>query len=195
VTRLKGLHVLLKAVGDRPSGLALDVVGNLQADPQYVKEIQHLVTVSGLSSIVHFHGILRGEPLIEKLKQAHVLVIPSSYEGFGISYLEGMAFGLPAIGTAAGAIPNLIADGKNGYLIAPGDSATLAKRLQELASDRDRLTSLSLGALKHFQSQPTWDQSFEKGRGFLNAIADAARADQSQPKKKIASAGNAPPSH
>jgi glycosyltransferase involved in cell wall biosynthesis len=129
--------------------------------------MQRFVTVHGLSSIVRFHGILESEALTEKIKQAHVLVIPSSYEGFGIAYLEGMAFGLPAIGTAAGAIPGLITDGENGYLIAPGDSEALARQLTELASNRELLTRLSLNALKRYQSQPTWEQTADKIRGFL----------------------------
>ena len=88
--------------------------------------MQEFVTVNGLSSIVHFHGALDNEPLKQKLKQAHVLIVPSSYEGFGIVYLEGMAFGLPAIGTTAGAAGEIIEHGKTGYLIEPNDSATLA---------------------------------------------------------------------
>ena len=75
-----------------------------------------------LSSIVHFHGSLDNAPLIELLKQSHVLVVPSSYEGFGIVYLEGMGFGLPAIGTTAGAAGEIITHGENGYLIQPDDA-------------------------------------------------------------------------
>ena len=75
----------------------------------------------GLQSTVHFHGPLDNEELIAKYKSAHVLVVPSSYEGFGIVYLEGMAFGLPAIGTTAGAASEIISDGETGFLIPPDD--------------------------------------------------------------------------
>jgi glycosyltransferase involved in cell wall biosynthesis len=193
VTPLKGLHVLLQAVSAHSSGLKLDVVGSLEVDPRYAREMQRLVLVRGLSSIVTFHGVMKGEALVERLEKAQVLVVPSSYEGFGISYLEGMAFGLPAIGTAAGAIPGLIADGQNGYLIAPNDSVALARLLSELVSDRAVLRSLSLGALRYFQSQPTWDQSFGKAQGFLNGMVSAARVDRSGSGRKIASAGPVPP--
>ena len=63
-----------------------------------MRKIQELITANNLSSFVFLDGPLDNEPLIEKLKQAHLLVVPSSYEGFGIVYLEGMCFGLPAIG-------------------------------------------------------------------------------------------------
>jgi glycosyltransferase involved in cell wall biosynthesis len=174
VTPLKGLHVLLEAMVKehttlraQSSAFSLDVVGSPAVDSKYAKEMQRFAVVNGLSSMVRFHGILDGRALIEKLKQAQVLVVPSSYEGFGISYLEGMAFGLPVIGTTAGAIPQLITDGENGYLITPGDSVTLAKRLRGLASDRGLLVRLSLNARKRFDEFPTWDQAAGSIRDFL----------------------------
>src|SRR5574341_2602930 len=167
VTPLKGLHILLEAIGHQPSDVRLDIVGSLSVNPAYVRYVQRKVNTLGLKSKVFFHGILDGEALIERMKSAQVLVIPSSYEGFGIAYLEGMAFGLPAIGTVAGAIPQLVTDGENGYLIAPGDSEALAERLAELASNRELLTRLSLNALNRYQSQPTWEQSAGNIRNFL----------------------------
>jgi len=179
VTPLKGLHVLLEAVAKeqttfsaQPSAFSLDVVGSLDVDRKYVNEIKESIAVRGLSSIVRFHGILDGNALIEKLQQAHVLVIPSFYEGFGISFLEGMAFGLPIIGTSAGAIPQLIKDGENGFLIPPGDSKMLAQRLTQLASDRELLARMSLSARKRFDQFPIWKQSAESIRKFLLKMID-----------------------
>lgn len=170
VTPLKGLHVLLEAISHQPSAFRVDVVGSLDVDKKYVSEIKGYIVVRGLSSTVYFHGILDGDALVEKLQQAHVMIIPSFYEGFGISFLEGMAFGLPAIGTTAGAIPQLIKDGENGFLIQPGDSKTLAQRLAQLASDRELLTQMSLEARKRFDQFPTWEQSAKSIRNFLTHI-------------------------
>ncbi len=167
VTPLKGLHVLLEAVSAQRLAVSVDVVGSLAVDSEYAGDMRRIVAVHGLSSVVRFHGILDGEALAGIMEQAQVLVIPSSYEGFGIAYLEGMAFGLPAIGTTAGAIPQLITDGENGYLVAPGDSRALAARLTELASNRELLIRLSLNALSRYKSQPTWEQTAAKIRGFL----------------------------
>ncbi len=167
VTPLKGLDVLLKAICDCHLTVSVDVVGSLTVNSKYAKEMQRFVMVNGLQSTVHFHGILDGTALVEKLQQTQVLVIPSFYEGFGIAYLEGMAFGLPAVGTTAGAIPRLITDGENGFLIAPGDSEILAKRLHQLASDRGLLTQLSLNARERFDEFATWEKSAESIRNFL----------------------------
>ena len=167
VTPLKGLHVLLEALTHPYSDFQLDIVGSLEIDQVYSREMQRYTTAHGLEDHITFHGVLDGPLLIEQIKQAHLLVIPSFYEGFGIAYLEGMAFGLPAIGTTAGAIPQLISDEENGYLIEPGDSKKLANHLHDLAANRELLTQLSLAALRRFQSQPTWEQSAEAIRNFL----------------------------
>ena len=132
--------------------------------------MQEFVTDNGLSSIVHFHGALDNEPLKQKLKQAHVLIVPSSYEGFGIVYLEGMAFGLPAIGTTAGAAGEIIQHEKTGFLINPSDSETLATYVSQLPTDRNLLTELSLNARKRYIQQPSWNETAGQIRAFLQSM-------------------------
>ena len=166
----KGLHTLLKAVKGQKSKVRVDVVGGLTAEPRYAYEMERYVLTHGLSSSVRFHGALDNEPLIELYKQAHVMVVPSSYEGFGIVYLEGMGFGLPAIGTRAGAASEVITHGEDGYLIEADDDVMLAKILDELSSDRDILARLSLNALKRFRSQPRWEEIASDIREFLQRM-------------------------
>jgi glycosyltransferase involved in cell wall biosynthesis len=143
----------------------------LKAEPKYAEEMQKFVMVNGLSSKVKFHGALDNEPLIEMYKQSHVMVLPSSYEGFGIVYLEGMGFGLPAIGTTAGAASEIITHGKDGYLIEPDDTETLSHILSELATNRELLLELSLNAIDRYKSQPKWDETAKSVREFLFQMA------------------------
>ena len=176
----KGLHVLLNTLSrvgrDNISSYRLDIIGSLSSEPRYSKEMQEFVMVNGLSSIVTFHNALDNEPLIEKLRQAQVLVVPSSYEGFGIVYLEGMRFGLPAIGTSTGAAREIITHGENGYLIEPNDAEGLENHLIELGRDRELLTRLSLNAVKKYQAQPRWEETAKEIRGFLFQVAGASSA-------------------
>jgi glycosyltransferase involved in cell wall biosynthesis len=163
----KGLHTLLNGVKELRSNVCVNVIGSLTPEPAYAKLIQEIIVKQHLSSFVFLHGSLDKEPLIEKLKQAHVLVVPSSYEGFGIVYLEGMGFGLPAVGTTAGAASEVIEHGKTGYLIAPEDSGTLAKYLDSLAEDHGLLTRLSLNARERYLRQPSWNETAKSIRDFL----------------------------
>jgi len=166
----KGLHTLLRAISHQRSAFRVDVVGGLTAEPRYAYEMERYVLTHGLSSLVSFHGALDNEPLVEMYKQAHVMVVPSSYEGFGIVYLEGMGFGLPAIGTTAGAASEIITHGEDGYLIEPDDAESLAEILSELANDREHLLKLSSNAVKRFKSQPRWEETAKNISEFLYQI-------------------------
>lgn len=170
VIERKGLHTLLKAVSTQPSAFRVDVVGSLTSDLHYVKRIQEFISLTHLSSFVLLHDSLDKESLIEKLRQAHVLVVPSSYEGYGIAYLEGMAFGLPAVGTTAGAAGEIVEDGQTGYLIEPNDSASLFAKLKLLAEDRGLLTRLSINARRRYLHQPSWETTAESIRDFLSSF-------------------------
>jgi glycosyltransferase involved in cell wall biosynthesis len=172
----KGLHILLEAVKclrqppEPVEGLKfrVDVVGGLDSEPAYTKQIQGFITANHLSSFVFLHGALDNQPLIEMYKHAHVMVVPSSYEGFGIAYLEGMCFGLPAIGTTAGAAGEIISDAVDGFLIKPGDARSLTHRLKFLRENRDALIRMSLAARRRYLRQPKWEETAGQIREFLS---------------------------
>jgi glycosyltransferase involved in cell wall biosynthesis len=163
----KGLHSLLKAVTHHLSGFRLDVIGSLTSERPYAQQIQKHIADNNLSSFVFLHGTLDKEPLIEMLSQAHVLVVPSSYEGFGIVYLEGMCFGLPAIGTRAGAASEIISDGVDGFLIQPDNADELAGKLRLLSENREKLIQMSLAARDRYLRQPKWEETAGRIRQFL----------------------------
>jgi glycosyltransferase involved in cell wall biosynthesis len=158
---------LLEAVTKLKKRVTVNVVGSLDSEPIYSRRIQKFIADNNLSSFVFLHGSLDKESLIEKLRQSHVLVVPSSYEGFGIVYLEGMSFGLPAIGTTAGAAGEIISDGIDGFLIQPGDADLLASRLNSLNEKRDVLIQMSLAARSRYLRQPKWEESARQIREFL----------------------------
>jgi glycosyltransferase involved in cell wall biosynthesis len=166
----KGLHTLLNAVKSLQSKVSVDVVGSLVSEPDYTKRIQSFITNNNLSSFIFLHNALNNDPLKQKLEQAHVLIVPSSYEGFGIVYLEGMGFGLPAIGTTAGAAGEVIEHGKTGYLIEPNDSQALTAHISRLAEDRNLLTQLSLNARARYIQQPAWTETAGQIRSFLQSM-------------------------
>lgn len=168
VTPRKSLHVLLSALSMIPLNIwRLDVVGDLEIDRRYSREQQKSAAAQGLSGNITWHGRLSDPNLQERMDQSHVLVLPSSYEGFGIVYLEGMHFGLPAIGTTAGAAHEIITDGRNGYLINPDDAPALARKIQNLHDDRQLLARMGSAALEKAQSHPTWEMSMGRVREFL----------------------------
>jgi len=163
----KGLNLLLEAIKILGSECKLNVVGSQDVDPVYASQVREVANQPDLRDKVFFYGKLDDEVLAKVLQASHVLVVPSSYEGFGIVYLEGMAFGLPAIGTTAGAAGEIINDGENGFLVPPEDALKLASCLKTLAGEKELLVRMSLNALERYRNQPSWDQTAWKIRNFL----------------------------
>jgi glycosyltransferase involved in cell wall biosynthesis len=152
---------------NKKDGWRLSVVGSLTADTNYTLNIRRQIERQGLSDNIALLGSLGEAELANEFVRSHALVVPSSYEGFGIVYLEGMAFGLPAIATTAGAAGEIITHGENGFLIPPDDVEALAGHIQTLMRDRERLAAMSLAALKRYHAHPAWEQSAGSIRNFL----------------------------
>jgi glycosyltransferase involved in cell wall biosynthesis len=172
----KGLHTLLAALALLPRETwRLIVVGSLEIDAVYVRQIRDQIASTALSGQVEFTGPLDEEDLAARLAASHVLAVPSSYEGFGIVYLEGMAFGLPALATTAGGAVEIITSGRDGFLVPPGDINTLAGHLSTLAKDRNRLFAMSLAAQYRFVAHPTWEDAGAAIHGFLHSLTIGER--------------------
>jgi len=94
---------------------------------------EHLARELGLERHVSFLGKLNHVERI--IPQAHVLLMPSELESFGLVALEAMACGVPPVATRVGGVPELITDGVDGYLRPVGDIAAQAGRVVELLTD------------------------------------------------------------
>ena len=168
----KGCHLLLQALADLPQGSwQLNVVGDMTVDPPYVRHLKNHASTSGIAPYIHWHGRLADPDLTRLLLTSHVLAVPSTYEGFGIVYLEAMRHGLPAIATSSGAAHEIITDGVQGFLVPPADPLTLARRLQTVNNDRSLLARQSLAALDRALEHPTWAASMSRVRQFLLNMA------------------------
>jgi glycosyltransferase involved in cell wall biosynthesis len=169
LVRRKGLMTLLEALAARPAPSAvLAVAGDGGFEPSFAAAAKRRAERLGLAQRVEWLGPLYDSVLAERLATSQALAVPSSYEGFGIAYLEGMAFGLPAIGGSDGGASEVIRDGENGFLVRPGDVVALADRLRLFADDRMRLESQSIKALQTFRIHPTWRQTGETIQRFLS---------------------------
>ena len=167
----KGLLPMLEDLRTLPPDRwELTVVGSLTTAPNYVRRLQAVARTSRISERIHWLGVCPDEQLVDCLARSHLLFMPYAYEGFGIVFLEGMAFGLPAVGYRLGAAKEIIRHGINGFLVEPNGGKFLATLIETLHADRDQLLQLSLAALRWFRQQPTWDDTMRGIESFLNSM-------------------------
>ncbi|SEV97589.1 glycosyltransferase family 4 protein [Luteibacter sp. 329MFSha] len=91
------------------------------------------------------------DTLIRLYRHADVFCLPSIQEGFGIVFLEAMASELPIVATSACAIPEVVPHGRAGWLVPPGDVASLAHALIRLLTDPSRREAYGRQGLAHVQ--------------------------------------------
>jgi teichuronic acid biosynthesis glycosyltransferase TuaC len=135
--------------------------------------LERLAADLGLSERVELAGQLAPERALERLAEAHVFVLPSVDEAFGVAYVEAMAAGLPAVGTRGEAGPQEIAAAGDGLrLVPPGDVEALAAELDALLSEPEYLQELGEQARATVARAFTWESC---GRATVAAYEDALR--------------------
>ena len=95
----------------------------------------------------------------EYYKQATVFCLPTRLEPFGIVFLEAMAHKLPVVATNIGAIPELIIDGKNGYLVEPDNPQQLAEKLIESIESPERCKAFGEYGHQRLWDTYTWEKT------------------------------------
>jgi phosphatidylinositol alpha-1,6-mannosyltransferase len=97
--------------------------------------LEQIANGRGVLRHVHFLSGLSYPQIAACYQACEIFALPSRGEGFGLVYLEAMACGKPVIGGAHGGAPEVIDDGKTGYLVQHGDGDQLATSLETLLAD------------------------------------------------------------
>ena len=144
VTRQKGLPVLLRAAASLDPAAQLVVCAGQADTPELEAEVSELAAQlrASRSGVVWISGMLAKREVIQLLTHATVFACPSLYEPLGIVNLEAMACGTAVVGSRVGGIPEVVADGKTGLLVPPGDPAALAGAINALVADAPRAAEM-----------------------------------------------------
>jgi glycosyltransferase involved in cell wall biosynthesis len=132
--KLKGHHYLLEATKEILHfcpGAKLLLVG---AGPQE-KNLLRIIEEEGLGPSVILPGFRDDAPQV--LNTLDVFVFPSLEEALGTAVLEAMAMKRPVVATRVGGIPEVVQEGKTGYLVEPGNPGAIAEKVIPLLQDKD----------------------------------------------------------
>ncbi len=152
----KGYDLLVAALatlGDLP--WRLTIVGDRRRDAQASARLDADILRHGLTARIAIEGAVSAERLAELYSAADVFVLASRYEGYGMAFAQAIAYGVPVIGTTAGAIPETVPAGA-GLLVPPDDVPALAAALRLLISDAGERARLARNARSAANLLPTW---------------------------------------
>lgn len=152
---IKGLHILLKAVAilkrDYPhiqvfvAGQGLwgsTFMGRLKT-PGYGLYIKRLIKNLGLEGNFVLTGLLDAEGVADMLLKSNVFVIPSAVENSPNSLAEAMLLGVPCIGSYTGGVPEMLENGRCGFLYPFLEEAMLAEYIRRIFQSDEQAIQLS----------------------------------------------------
>ncbi|MGZ4912504.1 MAG: glycosyltransferase family 4 protein [Halobacteriota archaeon] len=152
----KGISYLIEAFAavQRVERAELVIVGR---DSHGLKQqLLEQARALGVLNAVTFRNSVPLRELIALYQGATLTVVPSSLEGFSKPALESMACGTPVVGSAVGAIPQLIDEG-SGVIVPPRDASALADALLRLLQHRERTLLMGAAARQRALTRFSWD--------------------------------------
>jgi glycosyltransferase involved in cell wall biosynthesis len=136
----KGIDALLAAVA---SPYAVPIDFTVFGEGAFAKQVRE---AANNSSNLEFRGVHKGDPAT-MFDTADILVLPSLYgEGMPMVIIEAMSCGCVPVASGIGSIPEIIEDGRTGFLIRRSLAETLGDISQAVAADPIVLTSIAAGA-------------------------------------------------
>jgi glycosyltransferase involved in cell wall biosynthesis len=118
----------------------------------------------GLTAEVEFLGFVSDMPSF--MAQIDVFVLPSLFEGLGVSVLEAMAAGKPVIASRVGGLPEVVVDTVTGLLVAPRDAEGLAGAITKLAGNRAMARQMGQQGRERLKGNFTLEQMARKNEAY-----------------------------
>lgn len=122
----------------------------------YQSKLERLARELQVDAGVKFFGRVSEEKKFELLAKAHILLMPSVHEGWGLVVPEAASQGTPAVGYRTAGVQDVIIDGKTGILVEAGQPKKLAAEAFKLWNDRPRYRRYQIAGIKRASSM-NWD--------------------------------------
>ena len=158
VSLRKGGYFVLQAWKKlRPKGATLNFYGSMQMEMRAEDR--------GVTGVT-FYGNRPQAEVQEAYRNSHVLIFPTLCDGFGMVVPEAMAAGCAVITTKNAGAADWIEEGKNGWVVKPGDANALAEAIEKALDAGDRLEAMRAQA-QETARQNSWDHFRENFRQTL----------------------------
>jgi len=176
LTEDKGVHIGVEAVrilSERlsPRRVTLDIVGSGPED--YIGSLRGRIDGHGLGGDVRIMEQVPHDELMESYAGYDAFLFTSLWEEpFGMTAIESMSRGLPVVASSVGGVPEIISNGRNGFLVPPGDAERLADVVESLVKDSGLARRISEEGVRTVLERYTNDRVFDQTEEcLLGAIA------------------------
>lgn len=169
LTKAKGIEDALEVcrlAKQHYPGIVLWVVG--QSTEAYNSQIHTIIRDKGLQQHVRMYGYVSQNKKYELMSKAHLIILPSVKEGWGLTVPESGYVGTPAIGYDVAGLADVIKDGHTGILTAPNPVA-MAHAVEGLLSNRELYGKLAQGAQRLAKTY-SWDECAKTALSVLECI-------------------------
>lgn len=152
---------IIRSLSFLPVNVSLIVIGKGNEGPR----LQKLTEEMDLRDRVKFLGHVDYMEIPKFFSVCDVFVRPSRSEGFGNSFIEAMAFGLPVIATPVGGIPDFLDDMETGVYCSPDNPQSIAKAVNLVLSDDELRRRITTNAKDMVVAKYGWDHVAQKMKG------------------------------
>jgi D-inositol-3-phosphate glycosyltransferase len=159
--RLKGVDVLLSAMSmmEDPVDARLVIVGGAENSPERRVLAEHAEQL-GISDRVQFHSSVDHDELIQYYRAADVCALPSYYESFGLAALEASSCGTPVVASEVGGLPEIVRDGRTGYLVKWRAPGPFVSKLEQILQDDKQRAAMGQAARQR-ALELSWERSVD----------------------------------
>ena len=125
---------------------------------------------NGVEGSVTLLDAVKNNELVGFYRQSEVFVLPTYYEAFPKVVVEAMACGKPVVASRTGGIPELVEEGRTGFLLPYGSPDAIADRLILLLGDENLRAAMGTRGRETVESQFTWHAVAERVRSVYNEL-------------------------
>jgi mannosyltransferase len=146
VRKQKGVHLFVEAcitlLANKPDYQAV-IVGSISSSNEaFVNELKDKISQAGLANQIIFAGEQNFEDIPKIFSSLSLVVALSENEGFGLTILEAMSSGSAVLASEAGAWPEVVRQGVDGYVVPVNDLAAVTDKMSVLLSDKEKLSQM-----------------------------------------------------
>ncbi|RPJ60625.1 MAG: glycosyltransferase family 1 protein [Acidobacteria bacterium] len=154
----------------------LRIAGEMDSEPDYAASIRRLAAVSGLSDRIDFLGQLTEARVLEEFRSCSVLGLASAQETAPMVIAQAQAASIPVVATSVGGVPEMIEDGKTGFLVPVGNKEILADRLQQVLNQPTLADGIGRTAHRFARENYSADSIADRTAGVYRRVSQMKRS-------------------